>query len=896
MGNVNEVSFFGGIAKLVQAPFKLLGNAGAGVVSLATGDTEGFKNGVAGMGNSIFDAVEAPLNVAVDVLEVPKSLLGGTSDKKTTSVEKIAFGTGNVMDVPIGVVELGEDIVNSLRPERKGFFDKVSAQNKESEKKPAEKVTNTTTATDTKTVPATTTDVKTMADTKTETKTETKIARIKKKKIKAKRKHQTKTVISKPVQQKPENKIKSEEKKPAVITPKAPEKPKEITAKPVEAPKNENKGEDKKADTVIVPLPLPVDTNKPDTVTTPVTKTTPVPAPKNENKDEDKKKDTVIVPLPLPVDTNKPATTTASTPTNPPSPPVAPAPAPSGDNNSPSGNGTPEPKTPVNPLPDTPKTTDKYKTARRIVLGLLAGAALFLIFKNRGAIIKGIKGIFSKAPATGIQTNPNIAGVAGGVPEQKLLTFTPPVTTPPTGVTPPAKPPVDPFVTTKHVPLEQRVTPIAEAEKEALKKKLTRKITLQEDKMWSKHTLQQTVDKQDAILRDNLAEKAAKKAKQAEIDKQMEEMFAQRQAQLKAQKAKEVKAAWAEHTHEANLEKGRLNAAKKKEIQDFLSSPQSEVAAKPSVKPQVKPDVPKPTEIGSTLNPANPKLDGQKARDMEDAFKKHAQEIAEKQAQVEAEAAKKLEHDMAKKAKVAAQKAEAKKAKEIEDAWAKHSKAAADAKAQVDAQTAKEIEEYLSTQKPTVVEKVKSATSKTPTQTEISSQMDEMFAQRKAQIEARKAKEVEAAWAEYSKAAQDTTVKADTFKPTPITTTPKPKIAVSPLPKEVAQAPAVTPKVEVKPEVKTQVANLEPKPTKVVIPDTGKITPEQLTVGQKVKIRMNRNTSDSVVSTYKSAFCSIMGSKENAIRKHQFLTEIEITPTNLGQIKKLYKYLDILAA
>ena len=121
MTNIERVPVIGGFAKIIEAPFKLLGDTGMAVGSLFTGDTEGFKNGLGGMVNDVIDVPSGVLDVGEGILTVPKAAMGGQTSSNSSSVQKITMGTGNAMDIPIGVVQLGNDALDAIRPSRKGY-------------------------------------------------------------------------------------------------------------------------------------------------------------------------------------------------------------------------------------------------------------------------------------------------------------------------------------------------------------------------------------------------------------------------------------------------------------------------------------------------------------------------------------------------------------------------------------------------------------------------------------------------------------------------------------------------------------------------------------------------------------------------------------------------------
>ena len=121
MTQIERVPVIGGFAKIIEAPFKLLGDTGMAVGSLFTGDTDGFKNGLGGMVNDVIDVPSGVLDVGEGILNVPKAAMGGQTSSTSSSVQKITMGTGNAMDIPIGVVQLGNDALDAIRPSRRGF-------------------------------------------------------------------------------------------------------------------------------------------------------------------------------------------------------------------------------------------------------------------------------------------------------------------------------------------------------------------------------------------------------------------------------------------------------------------------------------------------------------------------------------------------------------------------------------------------------------------------------------------------------------------------------------------------------------------------------------------------------------------------------------------------------
>ena len=131
MKEIENVPFLGGLVKVVSAPIKLIGNTTQATASLFTGDTEGFKDGLGGAVNNIFDVVEAPLQMTTDVLEVPKTVMGGNDSGNSSGFEKITMGTGNAMDIPIGTVQIVQDAINAIRPSRKGFGENFEIKEKE---------------------------------------------------------------------------------------------------------------------------------------------------------------------------------------------------------------------------------------------------------------------------------------------------------------------------------------------------------------------------------------------------------------------------------------------------------------------------------------------------------------------------------------------------------------------------------------------------------------------------------------------------------------------------------------------------------------------------------------------------------------------------------------------
>jgi hypothetical protein len=71
----------------------------------------------------------------------------------------------------------------------------------------------------------------------------------------------------------------------------------------------------------------------------------------------------------------------------------------------------------------------------------------------------------------------------------------------------------------------------------------------------------------------------------------------------------------------------------------------------------------------------------------------------------------------------------------------------------------------------------------------------------------------------------------------------------------------------------------------------------QFRLGDKVKVRLNMNgVSKKDQKALQDSFRSLMGGKEAALWKNHTQIELDLTSSNLGQIKKLQKHLEIVAA
>jgi len=64
--SISNVPVLGGLKKIIEAPFKLVGNTFQTAGSVLNGDTEGFKNGLGGAVNSVFDVPDGALGVLQD--------------------------------------------------------------------------------------------------------------------------------------------------------------------------------------------------------------------------------------------------------------------------------------------------------------------------------------------------------------------------------------------------------------------------------------------------------------------------------------------------------------------------------------------------------------------------------------------------------------------------------------------------------------------------------------------------------------------------------------------------------------------------------------------------------------------------------------------------------------
>ena len=64
--SISNVPVLGGLKKIIEAPFKLVGNTLQTAGSVLNGDTEGFKNGLGGAVNSVFDVPDGALGVLQD--------------------------------------------------------------------------------------------------------------------------------------------------------------------------------------------------------------------------------------------------------------------------------------------------------------------------------------------------------------------------------------------------------------------------------------------------------------------------------------------------------------------------------------------------------------------------------------------------------------------------------------------------------------------------------------------------------------------------------------------------------------------------------------------------------------------------------------------------------------